>query len=131
MTTKCYDSLSFISSKIFEIDQAEIFTSHRHEHLEIMRLSLCNMCKEEICFSGNESSLIDLFYTHEDVAIAKIFFKGNIEIFIFFIRVAPVIAWLNKEFNIGIKLLKRYNLRRCKWYPSVGRVLCFTEYPNS
>src|SRR5450759_2372765 len=102
MTSKSNDSLSLISSKIFKIDKAEFIFGHRLEHVEIMWLFFGNMCKEEICFAGDKSSFIHLFYTHQDIAIAKVFLKSDIEIFIFFIGIASVIAWLHKKFNVGI-----------------------------
>src|ERR1035437_7858013 len=126
MTSKSNDSLTFLGSKIFKIDEAEFIFGHRLEHIEIMRLFFGNMCKEEICFAREKSSFIHLFHTHQDIAIAKIFFKRDIEIFIFFSGIASVIAWLDKEFNIGIKLLESHNLRWSKRHSPVGRILRFT-----
>jgi hypothetical protein len=96
-----------------------------------MGLLLGNMSKEKICLPRNKSSFINLLHSHKDIAIAKVFLKRDVEIFIFFVGIATVIAWLNKKFNVGIKLLERHNLGRCKWNPSVGRIFCFTEYSNS
>ena len=131
MTSECYYSLSFICCKIFKIDQTDIFFSHCPEHFQIMRLFLCNMGKKQIFFPGDKSSFINLFNTHKNITIPKVLPKRNVQIFIFFIWITSEIAWLDKEFNIRIELLKSYNLRWCERHPSVGRILCFPEYSNS
>src|SRR5450759_2220807 len=113
MTAKSDNTLTILGYKVFVINKTDILIGHLSEHLLVMRLFLCNMSKEEIGFTGDKSAFINLLHTHQYIAIAKILSHRYIQVFILFICIATIIAWLNEEFDVRIVLLEQYYLGRC------------------
>src|SRR5450759_4642280 len=113
MTAKSYSTLPIIGCKVLVINKTDIFIGHLSEHLLVMRLFLCNMSKEEIGFTGDKSAFINLLHPHQYIAISKILSHRYIQVFILFICIATVIAWLNDEFDVRIVLLEQYYLGWC------------------
>ncbi len=72
MTSKSNNTLSFFSCKVFIINKPDFLFRHLPEHLTIVRLFFCYMCKEQICFSRYKGPFINLFNPKKNITFLQI-----------------------------------------------------------